>query len=540
MKFHCRLGNFGERARHKTPLPRIIFTLFILLYILIGITIFRDVGLSIDEPFERDIGMSNVKFLLHKLNLHRFLCEGICEADLVVDLNYLPDRIYGSWFQIVSIILEAITGASGMEIFHIRHILLFCVSTVGLIFLYRTVTMLHKNEWIALAVVLLFAIQPRFFGESFYNSKDMLLVAITHIAFYYLLRFLRKPWRKGFFITAGVLTGLTIATRVTGIMMFTGVLILLLLDLCVARRRRRLLIGMGGYILASAFFTILFWPYLWNQPLARFLESVAGMSRYPLHTQVLLNGQSLNSANLPWDYAAQWILVTVPELVILLLLAGFVILFREAIRREGLIKKYRRLKNEIFALGLFLGPMFVVVVWNSVLYDGWRHLYFTFCAGFLLIAFSLKEISAHFKPMHFKFAMALLLVPGAFYVYQMVKLHPFQNLYFNSMARKPLRYNYELDYWGLTYRKGLEYILANDQRPRISVYFFGNAMQLQFANGSSDRLVYEKSSEKADYFLTTYRFHRDDYPGEKEVYTLWINNEKSLSVFRRDRDPQAR
>ncbi|MBL8020419.1 MAG: glycosyltransferase family 39 protein, partial [Leptospirales bacterium] len=335
-------------------MQRIIFTVAILVYFLIGIAIFRDVGLSMDEPFERDIGMSNVKFLLHKLNLHRFLCDGICEADLVVDLDYLPDRIYGSWFQIVSIALEAITGASGMEIFHIRHLLLFYVGTVGLVFLYRTIAMLYKNEWIALAVALLFAIQPRFFGESFYNSKDMLLVAITHIAFYYLLRFLRRPWRRGFFITAGVLTGLTIATRVTAIMMFTGVLILLLVDLTIARRRRRVLIGIGGYVLASAFFSVLFWPYLWKQPVAHFFESVAGMSRYPLHTQVLLNGQILNSANLPWDYVLQWILVTVPELIILLLIAGVATLFLAAIRREGLIRKYRRLKSEVFAAGLFL------------------------------------------------------------------------------------------------------------------------------------------------------------------------------------------
>ncbi|MBL8019534.1 MAG: hypothetical protein JNM27_07720 [Leptospirales bacterium] len=142
--------------------------------------------------------------------------------------------------------------------------------------------------------------------------------------------------------------------------------------------------------------------------------------------------------------------------------------------------------------------------------------------------------------MHFKFALALLLMAGAFYVHQIVNLHPFQNLYFNSLARKPLRYHYEIDYWGVTYRKGLEHILANDPRPRISVYFFGNAMQARFANGSSDRLVYEKSSERADYFLTTYRFHRDDYPGENEVYTLWSNGEKVLSVFRRDLRLQSR
>ena len=47
----------------------------------------------------------------------------------------------------------------------------------------------------------------------------------------------------------------------------------------------------------------------------------------------------------------------------------------------------------------------------------------------------------------------------------MIRAHPYEQMYFNRLAGSNLaeiRWNYDLDYWGLAYRKGLEYIAAHD------------------------------------------------------------------------------
>ena len=44
----------------------------------------------------------------------------------------------------------------------------------------------------------------------------------------------------------------------------------------------------------------------------------------------------------------------------------------------------------------------------------------------------------------------------------MFKFHPYQNVYFNSLAGKDFNNKFELDYWGLTNVSALKYIAENE------------------------------------------------------------------------------
>ena len=46
----------------------------------------------------------------------------------------------------------------------------------------------------------------------------------------------------------------------------------------------------------------------------------------------------------------------------------------------------------------------------------------------------------------------------------MIKDHPHQNVYFNFLAGKNIQTKFELDYWGLSNKQALEYILKNDSK----------------------------------------------------------------------------
>jgi len=52
----------------------------------------------------------------------------------------------------------------------------------------------------------------------------------------------------------------------------------------------------------------------------------------------------------------------------------------------------------------------------------------------------------------------------------MVRAHPLQNVYFNALAGKNWKSKFDVDYWGLSNRMALEYILERDQARVVRVY----------------------------------------------------------------------
>jgi len=67
-------------------------------------------------------------------------------------------------------------------------------------------------------------------------------------------------------------------------------------------------------------------------------------------------------------------------------------------------------------------------------------------------------------------ALLLCLVPPVNF---MVKNHPFEHLYFTRFAGRDMqeiKQRFELDYWGLSNRQALEYIVRTDTSRRIRVF----------------------------------------------------------------------
>jgi len=91
-----------------------------------------------------------------------------------------------------------------------------------------------------------------------------------------------------------------------------------------------------------------------------------------------------------------------------------------------------------------------------------------------------------------------------------------------------------MDYWGLSYREGMEFILRNDPSPKIRIGFFGHADQALFADGaanSTPRLEKTENLKTAKYWITTYRFHPADYSAHREIFSVVRRGEKILSVY---------
>jgi hypothetical protein len=117
----------------------------------------------------------------------------------------------------------------------------------------------------------------------------------------------------------------------------------------------------------------------------------------------------------------------------------------------------------------------------------------------------------------------------------MIQYHPHQYAYFNFLAGGKIGQKFDLDYWGLSYRDSLEYIVNNDKRPVIKlaansiVPFENNTIMLKEQDVRRLELA---DLQQADYFLTGSQWRPQNYWYRNEIYTITVNGVKIMSVFK--------
>jgi hypothetical protein len=184
--------------------------------------------------------------------------------------------------------------------------------------------------------------------------------------------------------------------------------------------------------------------------------------------------------NLPWFYIPTWILISTP----LLQLAGFILGIislvittgtKIKLSFSGLLKSISTWLNAenlgwLVVVGSMLSPLLAVIFLRSVLYNAWRQMFFIYPSFVLISVFGIKALSQKLSMLLIHQGWSHLLVGSLLLaglsepILFTLKNHPNENVFFNIFAGDPstLRQNFEQDYWGLSYRQGIDYILAHD------------------------------------------------------------------------------
>ena len=453
----------------RTAIGRICVSLCFAALLALGITIHRDHGFAYDEESQRVTGAVAANHILARLA--PWLAPS--GADDLVALHEYEDRDYGVAFEAPAVLLEGLLGlADTRDVYLFRHLLTFLVCLCGTGAVY---CLAHRRfaDWrMGLLAVAFLVLTPRLFAESFYNTKDAVFMAAVAIALNTAIAFVLHP-RATTALLHGLATAFAIDIRIAGI-----VLPAVTVAIVAARMlrqdvpARRALPCLALYLAATALFVVAGWPWLWSDPLANFAQSLASMSRFVRwDDEVLFMGALVRSIALPWYYAPVWISITTPPLHLVLFAVGAAaILWRFAGSGLRLWKNDGELQDLVF-LGLFVAPIAAVIVLHSVMYNGWRQLYFVYPA-FLLVAlrgwqalWSGLPAGPVGRPVLAAVTVMSLVVTAAW----MWRAHPLQNVYFNVLAGTDVRMSYELDYWGLSTRRALEHVLAHDPGERIDV-----------------------------------------------------------------------
>ena len=115
--------------------------------------------------------------------------------------------------------------------------------------------------------------------------------------------------------------------------------------------------------------------------------------------------------------------------------------------------------NELFVLFVFLIPIFIVIVLNSTLYTGWRHLYFVYPSLIFIAVKGIDNLLNLFSKPGKIFIYLCLIVQIIFVANVLVKIHPVQAVYFNSVSKNIINNAFFYDYWGLGNKLSLEKLL---------------------------------------------------------------------------------
>ncbi len=500
------------------------------LFLLVGIVVLDDYGIPADALTQRNyIAILNTDYILGK--------------DVGFEKNW--NRLYGIVFELPLLLVDRVLGLEDTRSIYLsRHLLTHLFFLLGAVCCYLLAMRLFNNRLLALAAMLLFLLHPRLYAHSFFNSKDIPFFSMFMITLLLIHRaFARDTMRA--FLLCGAAVAVLINLRVMGVMLLIAVVAMRGLDVGYAegkQERVRVLKTLGGFILSSVLVSYAIWPYLWEDPLGRFVETLIHASHFPYSILELFRGEFVNSTDLPWEYIPTWFLITTPWVALLLGLIGIVFVLGHGILRPGDLLRNTPVRFQWLLLACFVLPAVAIIVLNSVLYDGWRHMYFLYAPFCLLAVYGLYQLVSLFRKKYWRVGVYALAGVGlGIVVIEMVQIHPYQYLYFNALVDRHtpeyLRTQYEMDYWGTSYREGLEYLL--ERYPDSPIYVYGeyddHIRKNQMILPASDRQRFVLNPGRADFYFTKHHEKLDNF---NLAYTLKVYNNTILTVRNVNLDSQ--
>jgi hypothetical protein len=380
---------------------------------------------------------------------------------------------YGPWFHILTALVQSLDLA---EHWATRHLLTFLLGLAALAAL-LPMARLAGHRWAGLVAVGLCLTTGYLYGSMFFTPIDIpFMFAMTWATLAIMLMAVPIIPMWPATIATGLLTGLAMATRSSGLI--THVYLIGAMSLCAVeavlrsgRSAGRDLVRIGVRTLSAiviAWLTaIALWPWLQvGNPITQFAEAFLYFANHPASWEFPHWGELVRTTALPWSYVPAQLLVRLPEGFLLLLgvavLSGIASMV--AVLRLGLAPssqpRLSRLKEAVLVTAQARQPLIVwvaallpiaaIILQNSTLYDGIRHVLFLIPMLAVVASFGFLRL----VPLLRRFPMTTATVTGAYVghaVLGFALLHPLQYTSFNVFAGGVIGAygRFEQDYWSL-------------------------------------------------------------------------------------------
>jgi len=406
--------------------------------------------------------------------------------------------------------------------------------------------------------LLLMTATPRYYGHMFFNPKDTPFAALYLIALYFLIRLLQDlpNLRLSRFAWFGLAAGAAMSVRIGGLItlcflaLFIG-LYLLWRAVEPAWRgrcgpgelwplspefRSSALKALGGCALSASIalvWLLFWWPAAHANPFAHTAESLETVQQFGWNGYVLFGGDHVRAPDLPRTYLPTWILITMPEIIMALLLAGLILAGRALVADEGWrgsADPVKRLPMTALVFA-FAFPVLYIVIKKPILYDGLRHSLFVLLpmsiAAGLAFEHGLRWLANHERwRQAVKPAIGVLGAAVALLWFELFSLHPYQYVYFNTLSGglNGALGEYETDYWGLSHREAGEWLNAyleeteGDNAESFKVLMVYNPVT--YLPFMTPRLSLTQEPSEADFFVAITRLNAAAFAQGELLYVV--------------------
>lgn len=323
------------------------------------------------------------------------------------------------------------------------------------------------------------------------------------------------------FLLAGGVLGWTVAIRPIGAL--AG---LLVSGYSLHRLRGRTVLPLLAYWAAAGVVAYMAWPFLWDKPLERILQSMKFTGN--IRGSTLYRGETVLSDSLPWHYFPTLAAVELTEPVALLFLAGMVAV--------GLRLKHHSIDRSALAVvGAWFGIPLLGLALGMGVSDNLRQLHFVLPPVFVVAGIGLALLLERIRSGWLQFALFnLLLAPG---LIGLVQLHPYEYAYFNSYVggTSAAQGQYELEYWCTSYREAMDQVnslaMPGDKVMALGIDRAARPFAREDITVIENR--YLPVSPEADFLLTCRHWLGFSDPGFERVFTVERHSALFAEVFRR-------
>ena len=526
---------------HKNLIPILTVALFFGLYLVLGLRVYRDYGISTDEKASYDRGQLNYERLVGDISQDEFMKS--CKESLCFYPPLFEMVLYGI----------AHTSKDHSIIYGTRHLVTFLFFYLSVFFFFLLGKTIFNNWKLGLLGSLFLILSPRIFANSFYNPKDIPFLSAYIIAMFSMVMYIKKK-NILFAILHGIAVGLACGIRTPGIVLIFITFIFLAGDLILSRAAwrniRNAIISFSIFLIVTLGIIYISFPTLYADPITNYFQTFNSMNQFPWNQYQLYLGTDITN-KLPWHYSIVWFGVSTPIFYIVLFFGGLVLLLINS--RAGFIS----LQNIYMVAACGILPIITVIVMKSVLYTDNRQMFFCYPALLLSSVYGFSWLVGYLQrkignPVYQRaILVAILMVGLAEPLNFMLTNHPYEYVYFNVLAGPSMsvvKERFGLDTWFLAVKQGLEYILKTDNRHKIEIAgVYGiepetGKLVLELLSDDrgyilpkplAARLVF--GTDDPDYLINVYRRYpamKVDFPASKIYYSIKVGDADILTIYR--------
>ena len=533
---------------------KIITYIFFLSIFILGINIYGDYGLTLDD----EIYLKNAQFYFEYIKL--IFIEGNSEI-YSKNVGELSNEIIGETNPFVAPVLfelpivfitKALNINDSKDIYQLSHLVNFFVFFIALIFFYKFIYRKFNSTFYSLLSVLVLCFSPRIFAESFYNSRDIFYLSLFIFYLYAAHNFLIKQNFKNIFYFS-LTSAFLIYAKVVGIL---PVILFIIFYYLNSIKKNNINFRELKIILFTIFLILIFiyisWPYLWLDPINNLIYSFKWMIGVQ-NEHVVINyyfGQHISSTNTPWHYRLVWFLITTPTTVLFFFIIGFILTLAQVVMGFIKIDNVKTdpwiNKDELFNFYLF--SIIVLVIFSAIKFNpsqfgSWRHVYFLYPIVVFYFLIGLKFIiSLLFKKMHKNLFFSLIIINFIYIFYWSYTYHPNQQVFFNYFSKEYAKKNFDLDYWGLSNLSSIKYIMENNKKypVKIATISFSSLRDsiLMLDKRIQENIFVEHDYDKADFLITNYmkkirKNYKIDHKKHEKYFEVIVNGVSINTVYKK-------